>query len=188
MKELGICRITNTRWRMMRSFANSNVKKSKNWRKESEKGKPRPLKPLQEVSNTVPVNKLHDVNGKPFEQIVTDADVARVNAKLDQAPKDNLEEGDAFDINEGTLNDLGFPQENEHLGILNQGGPNTRNGITSSGFLFWNVMVVNCEGKILYRMGAMTMTHGDGDDAVDWVLKSLVSMFPHIQSVAKTTM
>jgi hypothetical protein len=35
-------------------------------------------------------------------------------------------------------------------------------------------------------MGAMTMTHGD--DAVDWVLKSLVSMFPRIQSVAKTTM
>ncbi|KAL7501890.1 hypothetical protein ACHAXN_000061, partial [Cyclotella atomus] len=30
------------------------------------------------------------------------------------------------------------------------------------------------------------MTHGD--DAVDWVLKSLVSMFPRIQSVAKTTM
>ncbi len=47
-------------------------------------------------------------------------------------------------------------------------------------------MVVNCEGKILYGMGAMTMTHGD--DAVDWVLKSLVSMFPRIQSVAKTTM
>jgi hypothetical protein len=35
-------------------------------------------------------------------------------------------------------------------------------------------------------MGAMTMTHGD--DAVDWVLKSLVNMFPRIQSVAKTTM
>jgi hypothetical protein len=62
----------------------------------------------------------------------------------------------------------------------------TRSGITSSGFSFWNVMVVNCEGKILYGMGAMTMTHGD--DAVDWVLKSLVNIFPGIQSVAKTTM
>jgi hypothetical protein len=47
-------------------------------------------------------------------------------------------------------------------------------------------MVVNSEGKILYRMGAMTMTHGD--DAVAWVLKSLVSMFPRIQMIAKTTM
>jgi hypothetical protein len=40
--------------------------------------------PLRDVSNTVPNLKINDVNGNPFEQIVTEADVARVNAKLDQ--------------------------------------------------------------------------------------------------------
>jgi hypothetical protein len=62
----------------------------------------------------------------------------------------------------------------------------TRSGVTSSGFSFWNVMVVNSEGKILYGMGAMTMTHGD--DTVAWVLKSLVSMCTRIQMIAKTTL
>jgi hypothetical protein len=52
----------------------------------------------------------------------------------------------------------------------------TRSGVTSSGFSFWNVMVVNSEGKILYAgMGAVTMTHDD--NAVDWLLKSLENFF-----------
>jgi hypothetical protein len=62
----------------------------------------------------------------------------------------------------------------------------TRSGVTSSGFSFWNVMIVNSEGKILYGMGAMTMTHGDG--AVDWLLKTIVKLFPGIKIVAKSTM
>jgi hypothetical protein len=88
-------------------------KRQKSWRCSSE------------VSNIVP-GKMYDVNDKPLERIVTEADVARINAKLDQALEDNLEEGDSFYVSEGTLNDLGFPQENEHLGFLVQ---NHRNNV-----------------------------------------------------------
>jgi hypothetical protein len=80
--------------------------------------------PLRDVSNTVPNLKINDVNGNPFEQIVTEADVARVNAKLDQVLEHHLEDGDSFYISEGTLGEDGFPQGNEHLGALIQGHRN----------------------------------------------------------------
>jgi len=62
----------------------------------------------------------------------------------------------------------------------------TRSGVNTSNFCFWNVMIVDHEGKTQTVMGAMTM--GASYDAVKWVLDSLVSMSPFAATTIKATM
>lgn len=62
----------------------------------------------------------------------------------------------------------------------------TRSGVNTSNFCFWNVMVVDHEGKTQTVMGAMTMCASY--DAVKWVLDSLVSMSPFASTTIKATM
>ena len=62
----------------------------------------------------------------------------------------------------------------------------TRSGVSSSGFAFWNVIVVDEEGKAKYGMGAMTMTTDDG--AVEWILKTLATLCPPISNIIRSTM
>ena len=62
----------------------------------------------------------------------------------------------------------------------------TRSGVNTSNFCFWNVMVVDHEGKTQTVMGAMTMCASY--DAVKWVLNSLVSMSPFASTTIKATM
>ena len=62
----------------------------------------------------------------------------------------------------------------------------TRSGVNTSNFCFWNVMVSDHEGKSQTVMGAMTMCASH--DAVSWVLQSLVAMSPFAVDVVKATM
>jgi len=62
----------------------------------------------------------------------------------------------------------------------------TRSGVNTSNFCFWNVMVSDHEGKSQTVMGAMTMCASN--EAVSWVLQSLVSMSPFAAEVVKATM
>ena len=55
----------------------------------------------------------------------------------------------------------------------------SRSGINSSGFCFWNVVVIDEEGRVQTTMGAMTM--GASDEAVEWILKSMVGMCPEVK-------
>lgn len=50
----------------------------------------------------------------------------------------------------------------------------SRSGINTSGFCFWNLVVVDADGKVGTVMGAMTMSASS--DAVKWVLQSLQKM------------
>jgi len=62
----------------------------------------------------------------------------------------------------------------------------TRSGVNTSNFCFWNVMVSDHEGKSQTVMGAMTMCASY--EAVSWVLQSLVGMSPFAAEVVKATM
>ena len=59
----------------------------------------------------------------------------------------------------------------------------SRSGINTSGFSFWNVMTVNEDKKSGTAMGAMTMDASDA--AVYWVLRQLVEMAPFAADVIK---
>ena len=62
----------------------------------------------------------------------------------------------------------------------------SRSGINSSGFCFWNVVVINEEGKVYTVMGAMTM--GASNEAVEWLLKMMVEMCPEVADICIGTM
>jgi hypothetical protein len=62
----------------------------------------------------------------------------------------------------------------------------TRSGVNTSGFCFWNVMVSDHNGKSQTVMGAMTMCASH--EAAYWVLKSLVDMSPFAAEIVKATM
>ena len=62
----------------------------------------------------------------------------------------------------------------------------SRSGINSSGFCFWNVVVIDEEGRVQTTMGAMTM--GASDEAVEWILKSMVEMCPEVKEKCLGTM
>ena len=62
----------------------------------------------------------------------------------------------------------------------------TRSGVNTSNFCFWNVVVTDHEGKTQTVMGAMTMCASH--EAAEWVLKSLVSMSPFASETIKATM
>ena len=62
----------------------------------------------------------------------------------------------------------------------------TRSGVNTSNFCFWNVMVSDHEGKSQTVMGAMTMCASN--EAVSWVLQSLVTMSPFAAEIVKATM
>lgn len=59
----------------------------------------------------------------------------------------------------------------------------SRSNINTSGFCFWNVVVVDQDGKIGTGMGAMTMSNSD--EAVKWIVQSLVSMCPEAAHVVE---
>ncbi len=50
----------------------------------------------------------------------------------------------------------------------------SRGGISTTGFCFWNVVVVDQDRKLQVAMGAMTMSASN--EAVYWILSSLASM------------
>ena len=54
----------------------------------------------------------------------------------------------------------------------------SRSGINSSGFCFWNVVIVNEDGRVQTVMGAMAM--GAINEAVEWSLKMTVEMCPEV--------
>jgi len=62
----------------------------------------------------------------------------------------------------------------------------SRSGINSSGFCFWNVVVINEEGRVYTVMGAMTM--GASNEAVEWLLKMMVEMCPEVADICIGTM
>jgi len=62
----------------------------------------------------------------------------------------------------------------------------SRSGINTSGFCFWNVVIIDHDGKVQTVMGAMTMTASN--EAVKWILSSMVSMCPEAETTVKGTM
>ena len=62
----------------------------------------------------------------------------------------------------------------------------SRSGINTSGFCFWNIMILNQDRKAFCVMGAMTMDASN--DAVEWILGSMVSMCPQASEVVQKTM
>jgi len=62
----------------------------------------------------------------------------------------------------------------------------SRSGINTSGFCFWNVIVVDQDFRAQVAMGAMTM-HAS-NEAVSWVLSSMISMAPDVEHVIKGLM
>lgn len=49
----------------------------------------------------------------------------------------------------------------------------TRSGVNSSGFAFWNIMIFDSEGKVKFGMGAMTIS--SEDSAVKWIFQALTT-------------
>ena len=62
----------------------------------------------------------------------------------------------------------------------------SRSGINTSGFCFWNIVVVDGDGKVHTVMGAMTMSASI--EAVRWMLWSMVDMCPEAVDIVKGTM
>lgn len=62
----------------------------------------------------------------------------------------------------------------------------SRSGINTAGFCFWNVVVVDHNGKIQTVMGAMTMS--PTNEAVYWVLSSMVQMTPESADIVQCLM
>ena len=62
----------------------------------------------------------------------------------------------------------------------------SRSGINTSGFCFWNIMILNQDRKAFCVMGAMTMDASYF--AVEWMLGSMVSMCPQAKNVVTKTM
>ena len=62
----------------------------------------------------------------------------------------------------------------------------SRSGINTSGFCFWNVVVVDQDFRPQVAMGAMTM-HAS-NEAVSWVLSSMISMAPDVEHLIKGIM
>ena len=62
----------------------------------------------------------------------------------------------------------------------------SRSGISTSGFCFWNIMILNQDRKSQTIMGAMTMCASQ--PAAYWVLTSMVAMAPHARNIIEATM
>ncbi|KAL7532284.1 hypothetical protein ACHAXR_004536, partial [Thalassiosira sp. AJA248-18] len=62
----------------------------------------------------------------------------------------------------------------------------SRSGISTSGFCFWNFVIVDQDGKVEMTMGGMTMS--PSNDAVRWLCSSLVSMCPEAADVVEAIM
>ena len=62
----------------------------------------------------------------------------------------------------------------------------SRSGINSSGFCFWNAVTINEDGRVQTVMGAMTM--GASNEAVEWLLKMMVEMCPEVDATCLGTM
>ncbi|KAL7492794.1 hypothetical protein ACHAWT_001821 [Skeletonema menzelii] len=62
----------------------------------------------------------------------------------------------------------------------------SRSGINTAGFCFWNVVVVDHNGKVQTVMGAMTMSPTNA--AVYWVLSSMVEMTPEAADIVQCLM
>ena len=62
----------------------------------------------------------------------------------------------------------------------------SRSGISSSGFCFWNICIVDQDRKIQVVMGAMTMH--PTNDSIQWIFFSLVSMTPEAVEIVKGLM
>ncbi|KAL7477838.1 hypothetical protein ACHAWX_000101 [Stephanocyclus meneghinianus] len=58
--------------------------------------------------------------------------------------------------------------------------------MNTSGFAFWNGILIDSDGKAKYAMGYMTMT--SGYDTVEWIHSSLVAMYPPVQEKTVTVM
>ena len=59
----------------------------------------------------------------------------------------------------------------------------SRSGINTCGFCFWNVVVVDQDGKVHTVLGAMTMHASNA--AVHWVLSSMVDMCPEAVEIVQ---
>ena len=59
----------------------------------------------------------------------------------------------------------------------------SRSGINTSGFSFWNVMIVDHEYCPQVGMGAMTMSASN--EAVHWILTSLIHMTPEVKELVE---
>ena len=59
----------------------------------------------------------------------------------------------------------------------------SRSGINTSGFCFWNIMILNQDRKAFCVMGAMTMDASN--DAVECILGSMVSMCPPAEKIVQ---
>jgi len=62
----------------------------------------------------------------------------------------------------------------------------SRSGINKDGFCFWNVVVIDHNGKVQTVLGAMTMS--PTNEAVYWVLSSMVQMTPEAADVVQCLM
>lgn len=62
----------------------------------------------------------------------------------------------------------------------------SRSGINTAGFCFWNVVVIDHNGKVQTVMGAMTMS--PTNEAVYWVLSSMVQMTPEAADTVQCLM
>ena len=62
----------------------------------------------------------------------------------------------------------------------------SRSGINSSAFCFWNLCCIDQDRKVQSVMGAMTMN--PTNESVEWVLSSLVSMTPEAALIVKGMM
>ena len=60
----------------------------------------------------------------------------------------------------------------------------SRNETNTSGFAFWNLILVDSEGK--YAMGSMTIS--SSHDAVEWILNSMVEMYLPIREKAQSVL
>ena len=62
----------------------------------------------------------------------------------------------------------------------------SKSGISTTRMCFWNIVIVDHNGKTQTIMGCMTMDPSNA--AVYWVLSSLVSMCPELKEMVETTM
>ena len=62
----------------------------------------------------------------------------------------------------------------------------SRSGINTSGFCFWNICVIDQDRKVQVVMGGMTMSASN--EAVQWLFASLVSMTPEAANIVEGLM
>lgn len=60
----------------------------------------------------------------------------------------------------------------------------SRSGISTSNFCFWNVVLIDQDGKVQVAMSGMTMS--PSNEAVYWLLSSMVSMTPEAADVVRS--